>query len=49
MFLYARYAPHLLTALLLAIHLGPLMLILDPLLVLSTIIGVPFVTLLLAI
>lgn len=49
MLLYARYAPHILTALLLVVHLGPLMLILDPLLVISTIIGVPFVTLLLAI
>lgn len=49
MFFYARYMPHLLTALLLLVHLGPLMLVLNPLLVLSTVIGVPFVTVLLGI
>jgi hypothetical protein len=49
MILYARYAPHLLTVLLLVLHLGPLMLVLNPLLVISTVVGVPFVTILLGI
>ncbi len=49
MVLLAHYAPHLLTALLLVAHLGPLMLILDPLLVISAIVGVPLVTILVGI
>lgn len=49
MILCARYAPHLLTVLLLVLHLGPLVLVLNPLLVISTVVGVPFVTILLGI